>query len=248
MDKVIATAAEAVADIGDGASLAVGGFGMSGVPAVLIAALLGHGATDLETVSNNLGIDGYGLGNLLSAGRIRRTIGSYVGNNKESARQYLAGELELELTPQGSLAERLRAGGAGVPAFFTPAGVGTMVADGGLPWRYHPDGTVAVASPAKETREFDGVTFVMERAIVTDFALVHAWKGDRHGNLVYRRSSRNFNPNCAAAGRITIAQVEHLVEPGEIDPDAVHTPGIHVQRVVHVPDVDKPVEIRTVRS
>jgi 3-oxoacid CoA-transferase subunit A len=247
VDKVIATAAEAVADIGDGASLAVGGFGMSGVPAVLIAALLDQGATDLETVSNNLGIDGYGLGTLLAAGRIRRTIGSYVGNNKEFARQYLAGELELELTPQGTLAERLRAGGTGVPAFFTPAGVGTMVADGGLPWRYLPDGTVAVASPAKETREFDGVTYVLERAIVTDFALVHAWKGDRHGNLVYRRSSRNFNPNCAAAGRVTIAQVEHLVEPGEIDPDAVHTPGIHVQRVVHVPDVEKPVEIRTVR-
>ncbi|MBN9099056.1 MAG: CoA transferase subunit A [Pseudonocardia sp.] len=248
MDKVVASAAEAVADIADGSSLAVGGFGMSGVPAVLIAALIEQGATDLETVSNNLGIDGYGLGNLLAAGRIRRTIGSYVGNNKEFARQYLAGELELELTPQGTLAERLRAGGAGVPAFFTPAGVGTMVADGGLPWRYHPDGTVAVASPPKETREFDGVTYVLERSIVTDFALVHAWKGDRHGNLVYRRSSRNFSPNCAAAGRITIAEVEHLVEPGEIDPDAVHTPGIHVQRVVHVPDAEKPVEIRTVRS
>ena len=248
MDKVIATAADAVADIGDGASLAVGGFGMSGVPAVLIAALLEQGSGDLEIVSNNLGIDGYGLGTLLAAGRIRRTIGSYVGNNKEFARQYLAGELELELTPQGTLAERLRAGGTGVPAFFTPAGVGTMVADGGMPWRYHPDGTVAVASPAKETREFDGVVYVLERAIVADFALVHAWKGDRHGNLVYRRSSRNFNPNCAAAGRITIAQVEHLVEPGEIDPDAVHTPGIHVHRVVHVPDVEKPVEIRTVRS
>jgi 3-oxoacid CoA-transferase subunit A len=246
MDKVVASAAEAVADIADGSSLAVGGFGMSGVPAVLIAALIEQGATDLETVSNNLGIDGYGLGNLLAAGRIRRTIGSYVGNNKEFARQYLAGELELELTPQGTLAERLRAGGAGVPAFFTPAGVGTMVADGGLPWRYHPDGTVAVASPPKETREFDGVTYVLERSIVTDFALVHAWKGDRHGNLVYRRSSRNFSPNCAAAGRITIAEVEHLVEPGEIDPDAVHTPGIHVQRVVHVPDAEKPVEIRTV--
>jgi 3-oxoacid CoA-transferase subunit A len=248
MDKVVATAAEAVADIPDGASLAVGGFGMAGVPAVLIAALLEQGATDLETVSNNLGIDGYGLGTLLSAGRIRRTIGSYVGNNKEFARRYLAGELELELTPQGTLAERLRAGGTGVPAFYTPAGVGTMVADGGLPWRYAPDGSVAVSSPAKETREFDGTTYVLERAIVTDFALVHAWKGDRHGNLVFRRSSRNFNPNCAAAGRITIAQVEHLVEPGEIDPDAVHTPGIHVQRVVHVPGVEKPVEIRTVRA
>ncbi|SDE66736.1 CoA transferase subunit A [Pseudonocardia oroxyli] len=248
MDKVVASASEAVADIGDGSSLAVGGFGMSGVPTVLIAALLEQGATDLETISNNLGIDGFGLGTLLAAGRIRRTIGSYVGNNKEFARQYLAGELELELTPQGTLAERLRAGGAGIPAFFTPAGVGTLVADGGLPWRYAPDGSVAVRSPEKEVREFDGTRYVLERALTPDFALVHAWKGDRHGNLVYRRSSRNFNPDCAAAGRITIAQVEHLVEPGEIDPDAVHTHGIHVQRVVHVPDVEKPVEFRTVRK
>jgi 3-oxoacid CoA-transferase subunit A len=248
VDKVVASAAEAVADIPDGASLAVGGFGMSGVPTVLIEALLEQGATDLETVSNNLGVDGFGLGTLLAAGRIRRTIGSYVGNNKEFARQYLTGELELELTPQGTLAERLRAGGTGVPAFFTPAGVGTLVAEGGLPWRYHPDGSVAVMSPVKETREFDGRTYVLEHAIVTDFALVHAYIGDRHGNLVFRRSSRNFNPVCAAAGRITIAQVEHLVEPGEIDPDHVHSPGIHVHRVVHVPDIDKPVEFRTVRA
>ncbi|MBO4240188.1 MULTISPECIES: CoA transferase subunit A [Pseudonocardia] len=247
MDKVVASAADAVADIGDGASLAVGGFGMSGVPTVLIAALLEQGATDLETISNNLGVDGFGLGTLLTAGRIRRTIGSYVGNNKEFARQYLAGELELELTPQGTLAERLRAGGAGIPAFYTPAGVGTLVAEGGLPWRYASDGSVAVESPAKETREFDGVTYVLERALTPDFALVHAWKGDRHGNLVFRRAARNFNPDCAAAGRTTIAQVEHLVEPGEIDPDAVHTPGIHVHRVLHVPGVEKPVEFRTVR-
>ena len=248
MDKVVASAAEAVSDIADGSSLAVGGFGMSGVPTVLIEALIAHGATDLETISNNLGVDGFGLGNLLAAGRIRRTIGSYVGNNKEFARQYLAGELELELTPQGTMAERLRAGGSGIPAFYTPAGVGTLVAEGGLPWRYHPDGSVAVTSPAKEVREFDGVSYVLERALTPDYALVHAWKGDRHGNLVYRRSSRNFNPDCAAAGRITIAQVEHLVEPGEIDPDAVHTPGIHVQRVLHVPDVAKQVEFRTVRE
>ncbi len=220
---------------------------MSGVPTVLIAALLEQGATDLETISNNLGVDGFGLGTLLAAGRIRRTIGSYVGNNKEFARQYLAGELELELTPQGTLAERLRAGGAGIPAFYTPAGVGTLVAEGGLPWRYASDGSVAVESPAKETREFDGVTYVLERALTPDFALVHAWKGDRHGNLVFRRAARNFNPDCAAAGRTTIAQVEHLVEPGEIDPDAVHTPGIHVHRVLHVPGVEKPVEFRTVR-
>ncbi|MFE7202117.1 CoA transferase subunit A [Pseudonocardia alni] len=247
MDKVVASAADAVADIGDGASLAVGGFGMSGVPTVLIAALLEQGATDLETISNNLGVDGFGLGTLLAAGRIRRTIGSYVGNNKEFARQYLAGELELELTPQGTLAERLRAGGAGIPAFYTPAGVGTLVAEGGLPWRYASDGSVAVESPAKETREFDGVTYVLERALTPDFALVHAWKGDRHGNLVFRRAARNFNPDCAAAGRTTIAQVEHLVDPGEIDPDAVHTTGIHVHRVLHVPGVEKPVEFRTVR-
>ncbi|MEU4375970.1 CoA transferase subunit A [Pseudonocardia alni] len=247
MDKVVASAADAVADIGDGASLAVGGFGMTGVPTVLIAALLEQGATDLETISNNLGVDGFGLGTLLAAGRIRRTIGSYVGNNKEFARQYLAGELELELTPQGTLAERLRAGGAGIPAFYTPAGVGTLVAEGGLPWRYASDGSVAVESPAKETREFDGVTYVLERALTPDFALVHAWKGDRHGNLVFRRAARNFNPDCAAAGRTTIAQVEHLVDPGEIDPDAVHTPGIHVHRVLHVPGVEKPVEFRTVR-
>jgi 3-oxoacid CoA-transferase subunit A len=248
MDKTVASAEEAVADIGDGASLAVGGFGMCGVPIVLIAALLEGGSGELETISNNLGVDGFGLGTLLAAGRIRRTIGSYIGNNKEFARQYIAGELEVELTPQGTLAERLRAGGAGIPAFFTPAGVGTLVADGGLPWRYAADGTVAVQSPAKEVREFDGERYVLERAIAPDFALVHAWKGDRHGNLVYRRSARNFNPDCATAGRITIAQVEHLAEPGEIDPDSVHTPGIHVRRVVHVPNTEKPVEFRTVRK
>jgi 3-oxoacid CoA-transferase subunit A len=248
LDKVVDSAEEAVADIPDGASLAVGGFGMSGVPTVLIAALLERGARDLEVISNNLGIDGYGLGTLLAAGRIRRAVCSYVGNNKEFARQYLAGELELELTPQGTLAERLRAGGAGVPAFYTPAGVGTLVAEGGLPWRYAPDGTVAVTSPAKEVREFDGVPYLLERALTPDFALVHAWRGDRHGNLVFRRSSRNFNPDSAAAGRITIAQVEQLVEPGELDPDQVHTPGIHVQRVVHVPDLVKPVEFRTTRE
>jgi 3-oxoacid CoA-transferase subunit A len=248
IDKVVATAADAVAEIGDGASLAVGGFGICGVPTTLIAALLAQGTTDLETVSNNLGVDGFGLGTLLAAGRIRRTIGSYVGNNKEFARQYLAGELELELTPQGTLAERLRAGGAGIPAFYTPTGVGTLIAEGGMPWRYHADGTVAVMSPRKDTREFGGRTYVLEESIVTDFALVHAWKGDRQGNLVYRRSARNFNPDCAVAGRVTIAEVEHLVEPGEIDPDSVHTPGIHVQHVLHVPDAEKPVEIRTVRQ
>lgn len=248
MDKVVARAADAVADIPDGASIAVGGFGLVGIPEVLIDALLAQGATNLETVSNNCGTDGFGLGLLLEQGRIRRTISSYVGSNKEFARQYLGGELEVELTPQGTLAERMRAGWAGIPAFFTPAGVGTQVADGGLPMRYDADGGVALASPPKETREFDGVTYVLERGIVADFALVHAWKGDRFGNLVYRASSRNFNPPAAESGRITIAQVEHLVEPGELDPEHVQTPGIHVQRVVPVGKVTVGIEQRTVRS
>lgn len=246
IDKVVASAAEAVADITDGSSLAVGGFGMSGVPVTLIEALLAQGATDLETVSNNLGVDGFGLGNLLAAGRIRRTIGSYVGNNKEFARQYLAGEVEVELTPQGTLAERLRAGGAGIPAFFTPAGVGTMVADGGLPWRYAPDGSVAVASPAKEVREFGGIPHVLEDAIVTDFALVAAAKGDRYGNLVFDKTAQNFNPLCAMAGRVTIAEVQELVEPGDLDPAGIHLPGVFVQHVVHAPDVEKRIEKITV--
>ena len=248
MDKVVASAAEAVADVSDGASLAVGGFGLCGVPIVLISALFDSGVRDLQVVSNNAGVDDWGLGVLLREHRIARIIASYVGENKEFARQYLAGELEVELTPQGTLAERLRAGGAGIPAFFTPAGVGTQVAEGGLPLRYDGSGGIAVASEPKETREFDGQTYVLERAIRTDFALVHARWGDRHGNLVYARSAANFNPLCAAAGRITIAEVEELVEPGELDPARVHTPGIFVQRVVHVPDVDKRIEKRTVRT
>jgi 3-oxoacid CoA-transferase subunit A len=247
MDKVVASAAEAVADIADGSSLAVGGFGVCGIPDALIAALVDSGVTDLETVSNNCGIDGVGLGLLLQHKRIRRTTASYVGENKEFARQFLCGEIEVELNPQGTLAERLRAGGMGIPAFYTPAGVGTQVAAGGLPWRYDASGQVVVVSPAKETRDFDGVTYVLERAIRTDFALVHAWKGDRHGNLVYREAAANFNADCAGAGRITIAQVEHLVEPGEIDPAAVHTPGVFVQRVVHVPNPAKLIERETVR-
>jgi 3-oxoacid CoA-transferase subunit A len=246
MDKVVGTAAEAVADIPNGASLAVGGFGLCGIPTVLIEALLATGVDDLETVSNNCGVDEWGLGMLLAAKRIRRTTGSYVGENKEFERQFLSGELEVELVPQGTLAERLRAGGAGIPAFFTPAGVGTQVAEGGLPWRYDGSGHVALASPPKETREFDGMTYVLERGIRTDFALVHARYGDRHGNLVYEKSAQNFNPLCAAAGRITIAEVEELVEPGEIDPMNVHTPGIFVQRVLHTPDVEKRIERRTV--
>jgi 3-oxoacid CoA-transferase subunit A len=249
VDKVVTTAAEAVEDVGDGASLAVGGFGLSGIPNVLIEAVYGTGATGLTVVSNNCGVDGGGLGILLAARRIGRVIASYVGENREFARQYLAGELEVELTPQGTLAERLRAGGAGIPAFFTPAGVGTQVAEGGLPWRYSPDGSVALASPPKEVREFDGREYVLERAITTDFALVRAARGDRHGNLVFHRSARNFNPLSAMAGRITLAEVEELVEPGVIDPDEVHLPGVFVQRVLPLtPEqaADKRIEKRTV--
>ncbi|MFF4016079.1 CoA transferase subunit A [Streptomyces sp. NPDC001843] len=232
MDKVRASAAEAVVDIPDGASLAVGGFGLSGIPAVLIQALHAQGTTGLQVVSNNCGVDGRGLGVLLADGRIARVTGSYVGENKEFARQYLSGELEVELVPQGTLAERLRAGGAGIPAFYTPAGVGTQVARGGLPWRYRPDGTVAVASPPKETRDFAGRRHVLEHGITTDFALVRAWRGDRHGNLVFRKSAANFNPLAAMAGRITVAEVEELVEPGALSPDEIHLPGIFVQRIV----------------
>jgi 3-oxoacid CoA-transferase subunit A len=248
MDKTVTSIAEAVADIPDGASLAVGGFGLSGVPIRLIAALLEQGTTDLETVSNNCGVDGAGLGVLLDKRRIRRTVSSYVGENKEFARQYLSGELEVELCPQGTLAERLRAGGAGIPAFYTPAGVGTLVADGGLPWRYGADGSVALSSPPKEVREFDGDEYVLERGIVCDFGLVRAARGDRHGNLVYAESARNFNPLCAMSGRVTVAEVERLVEPGEIDPGDVDTPGVFVQRVVEVGDEGKVVEKRTVRE
>jgi 3-oxoacid CoA-transferase subunit A len=254
MDKVVASAAEAVADVGDGASLAVGGFGLCGIPAVLIDALLDAGSTDLEAVSNNCGVDEWGLGRLLMARRIRRMTSSYVGENKEFARQFLTGELEVELTPQGSLAERMRAGGSGIAAFFTATGVGTQVAEGGLPWRYAADGSVELASPAKEVRSFvvDGQPrdYVLEQAITTDFGLVRAWKGDRHGNLVYRQSARNFNPLAAMCGRVTIAEVEQLVEPGELDPDEVHTPGVFVQRVVPLtPEqaADKRIEKRTVR-
>jgi 3-oxoacid CoA-transferase subunit A len=247
VDKTYESAAAAVADIPDGASLAVGGFGLCGIPLVLIQALMDHGATDLETVSNNCGVDEAGLGVLLFAGRIRRTIGSYVGENKEFARQYLSGELELELTPQGTLAERLRAGGSGIPAFYTPAGVGTQVSEGGLPWRYNADGSVAVASPAKEVRHFGDKDYVLEEGIVTDFALVRAARGDRHGNLSYDASARNFNPLCAMAGRITIAEVEQLVEPGELDPEHIDTPGVFVQRIVAVGEAGKQIEKRTTR-
>jgi 3-oxoacid CoA-transferase subunit A len=248
MDKVVSSAAEAVADIPSGASLAVGGFGLNGIPHNLIRALLEQGATGLVTVSNNCGVDGWGLGELLYQKRIARTTGSYVGENKEFERQYLSGEIEVELTPQGTLAERLRAGGSGIAAFYTPSGVGTQVADGGLPWRYNADGSIALASPKKETREFNGRAYVLEEGITCDFALVRASRGDRQGNLVYHLATRNFNPLCAMAGRVTIAEVEELVEPGEIDPENVHTPGIFVQRVVVVGTAGKRIERVTTRK
>lgn len=253
IDKVCESAAAAVADIADGASLAVGGFGLSGNPIALIEALLQQGTSDLSIVSNNCGVDDWGLGVLLHARRIRKMTSSYVGENREFERQFLSGELELELTPQGTLAEKLRAGGAGIAAFFTQTGTGTAVAEGGLPQRYDGAGAVAQASSPKEVRSFtvggrEGA-FVLEEAITTDFALVHAAVGDRHGNLVFHKAARNFNPLAAMAGRICIAQVERLVEPGEIDGDAVHLPGVFVHRVVEVgPDIEKRIERRTVRA
>lgn len=250
IDKVVASAAEAVADIDDGASLAVGGFGLCGIPVALIEALHAQGTSELETISNNCGVDDWGLGILLSDGRIRRTISSYVGENKEFARQFLAGELEVELTPQGTLAEKLRAGGAGIPAFYTTAGVGTQVSEGGLPQKYDGEGGIAIASAPKDVRVFHGAEYVLEESVNPDFALVHAWKGDRHGNLVFHATAMNFNPLCAMAGKVTIAEVEELVEPGELDPEHVHIPGIFVQRVVAVPPgsahSEKRVEKRTV--
>jgi len=250
LDKGVASPREAVADIGQGASLAVGGFGLCGIPSTLIDALLATGVGDLRIVSNNCGVDDWGLGLLLAAGRVSRMTSSYVGENKEFARQYLSGELEVELTPQGTLAERLRAGGCGIPAFYTATGVGTEVAEGGIPWRNDGSGGVALASAPKETREFDVLSrsteYVLETGIVCDFALVRAWKGDRNGNLVYRHSARNFNPHCAMAGRITIAEFEHLVEPGELEPDSIDTPSIYIQRVVTVePSDEKRIERRT---
>ncbi len=246
IDKVVGSAAEAVADIPSGASVAVGGFGLCGIPVSLIAALHAQGTTDLETISNNCGVDDWGLGILLSDHRIRRTISSYVGENKEFARQFLAGELEVELTPQGTLAEKLRAGGAGIPAFYTPAGVGTQVSEGGLPQRYDASGGVAVASARKEVRVFHGDEFVLELSVTPDFALVHAAEGDRYGNLRYHATAMNFNPLAAMSGRITIAEVERLVEPEDLDPEHIHTPGIFVQRVVVAESSEKRIEKRTV--
>jgi 3-oxoacid CoA-transferase subunit A len=233
MNKLQSSAALAVADIPDGASLLVGGFGLCGIPELCIAALRERKVGGLTVVSNNCGVDDFGLGLLLNQRQIKKMVSSYVGENKEFERQFLSGELEVELVPQGTLAERLRAGGCGIPAFFTPAGVGTPVADG------------------KETREFDGRTYLMERAITGDFALVKAWKADRYGNLVFRRTARNFNPLCAMAGRTTIAEVEELVEVGSIDPDQVHLPGVFVHRVVVAGSENrhqKRIERRTVRA
>ncbi len=249
LSKVVASAAEAVADIGDGASLAVGGFGLCGVPVELIDALVASGAGGLAVVSNNCGVDGWGLGRLLDAHRISRVTASYVGENREFGRQFLDGELEVELIPQGTLAERLRAGGSGIPAFYTSAGVGTLIEEGGLPWRYAPDGAVSLASPPREVREFDGRRYVLERSIRTDFALVRASRGDTLGNLCFDKATRNFNPLCAMAGRVAIAEVEEIVGPGELDPASVHLPGIFVQRMVAAdPGREKRVEKRTVRG
>jgi 3-oxoacid CoA-transferase subunit A len=231
MNKVYASAEEALAGaLWDGMTIMSGGFGLCGVPETLIEALRKSGVKDLTVVSNNAGVDGVGLGLLLETRQIRKMISSYVGENKIFAAQYLAGELELEFNPQGTLAERIRAGGAGVPAFFTRAGVGTIVAEG------------------KEIRDFNGEAFVMETGLVADVSLVHAWKGDTEGNLVYRKTARNFNPNMATAAKLTIAEVEHLVEPGELDPDAVVTPGVYVSRIVHVADAPKRIEQRTLRK
>jgi 3-oxoacid CoA-transferase subunit A len=230
MEKVFPDTNAALAGVlRDGMTIMAGGFGLCGIPEKLIAAIREARVRDLTVISNNAGIDGVGLGVLLESGQIRKMISSYVGENKLFAELYLKGQLELEFNPQGTLAERIRAGGAGVPAFFTKTGVGTLIAEG------------------KETREFDGETYVMERGLVADLAVIHAWKGDREGNLVYRKTARNFNPVMATAGRVTVAEVEHLVEPGDIDPDHIHTPGVFVKRIVHPASFDKRIEQRTVR-
>jgi len=251
LNKVVDSADAAVADIADGASLAVGGFGLAGIPWFLIEALLEQGAADLTIVSNNCGVDGAGLGLLLEAGRISRVIASYVGENKEFARQYLSGELTVELTPQGTLAERLRAGGSGIGAFFTPTGVGTLVAEGGLPWRYHPDGSVAFASPPKEVRTFRGKEMVLEEGIVTDYALIRAAVVDTAGNCKFHAAARNFNPPAAMSGRVTVVEAEEIVAVGALHPDEIHLPGIFVNRIVALtPDqaARKDIEKRTTRS
>ena len=230
MNKIFPDAHAAMAGIlKDGMTLMSGGFGLCGIPQILIEAIRDSKVKDLTVISNNAGVDGAGLGLLLETRQIKKMISSYVGENKLFERLYLSGELDLEFNPQGTLAERIRAGGAGIPAFFTKTGVGTLIAEG------------------KELRDFDGAVYVMERGLVADVAIVHAYKGDTEGNLIYRKTARNFNPMMASAGGITVAQVEHLVPAGEIDPEAVHTPGIFVQRIVHAPNIDKPIEKRTTR-
>ena len=230
MNKLFPSAQAALDGIvKDGQLLAVGGFGLCGIPDALIAALRDSGVKGLTVISNNAGVDGFGLGQLLETRQIRKMISSYVGENKEFERQYLAGELELEFTPQGTLAEKLRAGGAGIPAFFTRTGVGTLVAEG------------------KELREFDGHQYVMERALNPDVALVKAHIADKSGNLIFRRTARNFNPACAMAGQVTVVEVEQVVEVGELDPDSIHLPGIYVHRIVHNPNPEKRIEKRTIR-
>jgi len=230
MNKIFPDARSALAGIlKDGMTLMAGGFGLCGIPQILIEAIRDLKVKDLTVISNNAGVDGAGLGLLLETRQIKKMISSYVGENKLFERQYLSGELELEFNPQGTLAERIRAGGAGIPAFFTRTGIGTVIADG------------------KELRDFDGATYVMERGLVADVSIVHAYKGDTEGNLVYRKTARNFNPMMATAGKVTVAQVEHLVAAGQIDPDAIHTPGIFVQRIVHAPNAAKLIEQRTTR-
>jgi 3-oxoacid CoA-transferase subunit A len=231
MKKVYPDARTALAGLlKDGMLIMAGGFGLCGIPESLILAIRDSGVKGLTVVSNNAGIDGVGLGLLLETKQIRKMISSYVGENKTFAQQYLAGELEIEFNPQGTLAERIRAGGAGIPAFFTKTGVGTQIADG------------------KEVREFGGDVFVMEHGLVADLSIVHAWKGDTEGNLVYRKTARNFNPMMATAGKVTVAEVENLLEPGSVDPDHIITPGVFVQRIVHVPNVKKHIEQRTTRK
>ncbi len=248
MNKVVASAALAVRDIPNGATLLAGGFGLCGIPENCIGALRELGTKGLTVVSNNCGVDDFGLGLLLRNRQISKMVSSYVGENKEFERQYLSGELELELTPQGTLAERLRAGGAGIAAFYTLTGAGTAISDGGLPIRYAADGGVAKHSPKKETREFEGRSYVLEPAIRGDFALIKAWRGDRFGNLVYRHTAMNFNPMMAAAAKVTIAEVEELVEVGALDPDHVHTPGIYVHRIFQGKDYEKRIERPTTRK
>ena len=230
MNKVFANADEAVADIQDGATIMVGGFGLCGIPENLIRALVKKGVKNLNTISNNVGVDEFGLGLMLYAGQIRSHKGSYVGENKLLEEMVLTGKIDLELIPQGTFSERIRAGGAGIPAFYTPAGYGTVVAEG------------------KETREFDGRPYVLEHALKADFALIKAWKGDKWGNLVYRKTARNFNPMMATAAKVTIAEVEHLVEPGAIEPDLVHTPSVYVKRILQGVDYEKRIERRTLRK